>query len=565
MDLLILLLRIYTNEAPYVLHSNSHNAILESKILKKGYDIPVPTEIKKCFFKKFTWLECLGYGIFVINQRGRIIYVNTIKKNLSVLFRKTKILKYSTNKDNSTIALYSRDYKLKTRSIKIFNSMGNVVYHLDDFKPLVKDMVFDKDKLFYIIRGRKELRCAALIEDEDNSVYKKSQLHGLYLKSDKLLITIKKAILLLDTRSNDIISIIKLDITPQVFYSLDTYSFLVLHENNLLYEFNIYSLSFKRLYFEFDRNIGSCYYDLTVYSESEHNLIILIYNLYYVYSKSNMRCIFKGYFDHRNFYIDGVGNKILSFNYSKNTNGNLIFEVEEYELIDFTKVINISHIFSNKVLRFEKIYQLPSTKNLLIHFNGVELFYYNYYRNIAVKLIDTEGQIVPLSNSTFCYNDNEDVISYHIIKNTRTFLFKCPDISIIRKLNNFLFITHKNNLMVYDLINKCLSLSETFLGYIYGQESFFDKLIYICELGENYIYTVQKGKVRRLWSEVSRNVYGVYNDEKYVYVLSRDNQMVCIDRNLDLNIQPTNAENIEKTNLNRQLKELLLKREKYVF
>jgi hypothetical protein len=29
--------------------------------------------------------------------------------------------------------------------------------------------------------------------------------------------------------------------------------------------------------------------------------------------------------------------------------------------------------------------------------------------------------------------------------------------------------------------------------------------------------------------------------------------MVCIDRNLDLNIQPTNAENIEKTNLNLKI------------
>jgi hypothetical protein len=563
MESLILLMRIYNNEVSYTVHDDSHYAILESNILNKRYDIPVPKTIKKGFFKRFTWLECLDYGIFVINQRGKIIYVNIITQNLTVLLPKRKILSYSINKDSSTLALCYRDYKLKARCLKIFDSTGNVVYHLNDFKPLVKDIIFDKDKLFFILRGRKELRYVDLIKNEDNSIYKKSQIHGLYLKSNKLLTTIKNAILLFDTMGKDIVSVIKLDITPQVFYSLSAYSFLVLHGNNFLYDFNIQSLGFKRLYFEFDRYIES--YNLTVYSESEHNLIILIDNLYYIYSKSNMSCIFIGYFNSQNFYIDVVGNKILSFNYSRNINKNLFLEIQEYELIDFTKVININEIFSNKDRGYDRIYNLPTTKNLLIHLKREELFYYNYYRNTAVKLFNAKGHIVPVSSLNFCYIDNEDIISYNIINNTRTYLLKCSDISLIQKLNNFLFIIHENNIIIYDLVNKCISLIQSFFGKVYVRESFFDKLIYISASGENNIYTVQKGKVGRLWNEASSNVFNIYNDEKNVYVFTRDSQMVCINRNLDLNIQPTNVENIDKTNLNCELKDLLLKYQKQGF
>jgi hypothetical protein len=277
MESLILLMRIYNNEVSYAVHDDSHYTILESNILKKRYDISVSKTIKKGFFKRFTWLECLDYGIFVINQRGKIIYVNTITKNLSVLLPKRKILSYNINKDSSTLALFYRDYKLKTRCLKIFDSTGNVVYYLNDFMPLIKDMIFNENILFYIVRGRNELRCVDLIKNEDSSIYKKSQLHGLYIKNNTLLTTVTKAVLLFGAMSNDIISVIKLDITPQVFYSLSANSFLVLHGNNFLYDFNIQSLSFKRLYFEFDTYIESYY--LKVYSESEYNLIILIDNL----------------------------------------------------------------------------------------------------------------------------------------------------------------------------------------------------------------------------------------------------------------------------------------------
>jgi hypothetical protein len=182
-----------------------------------------------------------------------------------------------------------------------------------------------------------------------------------------------------------------------------------------------------------------------------------------------MSCIYKGYFNSQNNYIDVVGNKILSFNYTRNINKKLFLEIEEYELIDFTKVININVIFSNKDRRYDRIYNLPTTKNLLIHLKREELFYYNYYRNTAAKLFNTKCHIVPLSSLTFCYNDNEDIISYNIINNTRTYLLKCSDISLIQKLNNFLFIIHENNIMIYDLVNKCISLTESFSGNVYNQ------------------------------------------------------------------------------------------------
>jgi hypothetical protein len=50
--------------------------------------------------------------------------------------------------------------------------MGNLVYYSDDFKPLVKEIIFDKDKLYYIAYGRTELRCTDLVKKEDNIIYK---------------------------------------------------------------------------------------------------------------------------------------------------------------------------------------------------------------------------------------------------------------------------------------------------------------------------------------------------------------------------------------------------------
>jgi hypothetical protein len=255
-----------------------------------------------------------------------------------------------------------------------------------------------------------------------------------------------------------------------------------------------------------------------------------------------MSCIFKGFVKGRNTYIDEVGNKILSFNYSKNINNKLVLTVEEHELIDFTIVININDIFPNRDSYNSRIYHLPSTKNLLIHFDEEEVFYYNYYNRTAVKLLNTGKYIVPLSSFTFCYNDKEDIYIYNILNNSTKFLLNCQNINIISKLNNFLFIiSENNNVTIYDLNNKCVALTESLVGTFYSHRTYFDKLVYIDASGQDCIYTVQTGKIAKLWSEsseYSEKVFDIFNDENNVYVFTRDKLMVCVNRNLDLVVQP---------------------------
>jgi hypothetical protein len=117
--------------------------------------------------------------------------------------------------------------------------------------------------------------------------------------------------------------------------------------------------------------------------------------VYYIINKTSMTCIHKGMWCERNSYIDAVNNKIISFNYSKITNL-LFLEIREFELIDFSKVINLDNFFPNEKKGFICEYQIPSSKNFIIKLES-KTYYYNYFKNsIEIFLIQI---LITLSHS----------------------------------------------------------------------------------------------------------------------------------------------------------------------
>jgi hypothetical protein len=82
--------------------------------------------------------------------------------------------------------------------------------------------------------------------------------------------------------------------SPQKFYPLLKNSLIVLHGDGFVYEFDIPSKSFKRLYFEFDnsRSEGDV---VQVYTDSiKESFIVISRGIYYIIGKVSKDCFYKG-------------------------------------------------------------------------------------------------------------------------------------------------------------------------------------------------------------------------------------------------------------------------------
>jgi hypothetical protein len=202
-------------------------------------------------------------------------------------------------------------------------------------------MVHDNDKLYYTDNKRMTLRLTELQSDKDTIIHSinNNKIQCLHLQSPYIFMVTESVIFLFNTENLQNMSIIQLNGTPRALYSLTKNLALVLHSDNLLYELNIQNNSFKRLYFEFDPNINPQHYNIKVHSEGEKNLIVGISNMYYIIDKANMSCIYQGFWHSGKSYIDGINNKIISFNYSKiKIKKPILLEIREFELVDSSKV-----------------------------------------------------------------------------------------------------------------------------------------------------------------------------------------------------------------------------------
>jgi hypothetical protein len=408
---------------------------------------------------------------------------------------------------------------------------------------------------------RSELRRMNLTNKEDSLVNNKCKIESIYLKNNYLFVIIKKAITLIDTRDLHNISFIKLDRTPQCFYSLSDYSFLVLHENLLFYEFNIHSHSLKRLYFEIDIKKESAR-RYRIYSNSKDNLILLNNKIYYIINKSNMKCIFKGYCDYDSFYIDGIKNKLLSFLYSGLDNI-ISLLIKEYELFDFSKAINVYNLLSNQGTYYI-CYQIPHSKNFLIRTNRDTIYYYNYLANtVETHLLNTSGgdDIVPLADTLICCDFNDDVFLYNLLTKVKTIIAKCPNLKSLDKLNNYLVILNRTIITIYDLKLRCVS-DEISFDYIYKYKTYFNCLIYVEAQNEKFVYTIKCGLLKKLWNG---NYLYLSSDDHCVYIFAKDNQMICIEKDTNIIYKLASKENVKNTNLPLKDKEILIRKLKRGF
>jgi hypothetical protein len=548
---LTLLIKHFLNKNPYTLVYRNPNAIFQSTILNKEYHISIPNALKRSYLNTIYWIESIAQGVFIIYQGVKIIFANINKRKCSVLQITRKIYSLAVNRELSAIAICYNDHKLKSICLKVYNSEGKIMYCLPlNFR--IKKMVFDNDYMYYNA-FRSELRRMNLANKEDSLVYNKCKIERIYLKNNYLFVIIKKAIMLINTRDLHNISFIKLDKTPQCFYSLSDYSFLVLYENLFFYEFNIYSQSLKRLYFEVDmkKERAHCY---EIYSESKDNLILLNNKIYYIINKSNMKCIFKGYCDYDSFYIDGIKNKLLSFRYS-GLNNTISLSIKEYELFDFSKAINVYNLLSNQGTYY-MCYQIPHSKNCLIRTDREQIYYYNYLANtVEAHLLNTSGghNIVPLSDTLICCDFNDDVFLYNLLTKVKTIIAKCQYLMFLDKLNNYLVILNRTIITIYDLKLRCVSDEITF-DYIYKYKTYFNCLIYVETQNEKFVYTIKCGLLNKLWNG---NYLYLSSDDHCVYIFAKDNQMMCIDKDANIICKLASKENVKNTNLSLKDKEIL--------
>jgi hypothetical protein len=398
LDLLRMLIKLFITEQSYILYESSRNAVFKSEILKRHYSISVPKDMSKVHQYNFDWIEFLKEGVFITYQGAKVIYINTNTKYISTLQFTRTILTKSINHENSTLALYYKDYKRKSKCLKVFDSEGSVLHNESNFKHGIDLMVYDNKKLYYVDNMRKTLRLAELQYSKDTTIHiiKKNNyntIKSLYLQSMYVFMVTEGAIFLFNTENLQNVSILQLNGTPRRLYPLTKNSALVLHGDNLFYELSFQNNSFKQLYFEFDPNHQ--FYNTKVHSEGRDNLIIEIGKMYYIINKTNMSCIYKGFWQKQNSYIDGANNKIISFNYSK-IKKPLLLEVREFELMDFSKVINLRNILPNENFNFYYEFQIPSSRNFIFKSEG-RVHYYNYLKNSIEYIFDSEGEIVPFS------------------------------------------------------------------------------------------------------------------------------------------------------------------------
>jgi hypothetical protein len=557
---LTLLIKLFLNEQPYSLTFRNRNAILQSTILNNEYHIPIPKALKRSYLNTINWLECIAQGVFIIYQGVKIIYININKKKCSVLQITRKIYSLAVNRELSAIAICYNDYKLKSICLKVYSSEGKIMYCLP-INYRIKKMVFDNESIYFIVYTKcRELSQMNLTNKENNQIYNGCKIDEIYLKNNYLFVIIKKAIMLIDTRDLNNISFIKLDSTPQRFYSLSDYSFLVLHENLLFYEFNIHSQSLKRLYFEFnmikERHIGAHRYN--VYSESKDNLIILNSKVYYIINKSNMTCTFKGLCEYDTFYIDGINNKIINFLYA-GINNTISLKIEEYELIDFSKAINAYNLVPN-IYTNSDCYHVPNSKNFFINFSG-RAFYYNFLAGTAVDLSFIAHNILPISDTLICYKVKDCIFWYNLLTKRKTLITECPNFKSWKYMNNYLVIRNRRNILIYDLKLGCIS-DEIKFDDTYRFYTFFDRLICIKTGTESITYTIKNGLLEKIWTA---SYFNFYYDDRCVYSFAKGNQMVCIDKNASLIYKPASRENIKNMNLSLEKKKKLIRRLKKGF
>jgi hypothetical protein len=550
------------NKQIYNFHDQSLNVIFKSSITRSTYNIPIPKNIKKAFYNEFNWIECLAEGVYVINQKSRIFYINTNNKSCSIL-QYNKMLDYSVNRETSTLCLYYYNSKLIDNCLKVYNSEGKEESYIPNFKYPIKEMAYVDNYLYYIDKGESKLICFDLKNNTSDCLYERVGLYGIYLKEKHLLTTANKTVILCDTTRRSNIQLINLDVIPIVLCPLSKNTFLAFDEDGKSYQLNLDTHDFQKLCFELDigfkLSYGSC---SAVYSkESLKYFIIMIGRLYYIIRKSDLSYIFKGYCDlKRNYCLDWGKKLVLNFAYSK-VNSNLAFKIQEYELIDTTKVINVGNLLDRKP-GWINSYKLPSSKNFIVKVNDVKpaYYYFNYYKNTTEELFEIEGSgvIVPLTYYSICYYKEGEVVNYNHLNKTKTVLFKSSYIYSIEKLNNFLVINREDNCIdIYDLVLRDFVLLGKHSLRRFQNQIYFDKFLYIYSFNDNVIYTTQNGKLEKLWSETNAKVSGIYSDKDFMYVFTSKNEMICIDRESKITVKAKNTQNIESTNLEMNENELM--------
>jgi hypothetical protein len=149
---------------------------------------------------------------------------------------------------------------------------------------------------------------------------------------------------------------------------------------------------------------------------------------------------------------------------------------------------------------------------------------------------------------------------FNILTKTKTVIAKCSDFINWKKINDYLVILGRKNIILYSLKLKTISY-ENNIDHPNDKykwfKIYFDSLLYIYSKIEETMYTVKLGQLKKVWS--CCNTKEIYLDDKYVYIFTEDNQMVCIDKDANLLLKPVTKENIMDTNLElNDKRELLL-------
>jgi hypothetical protein len=556
-DLLKLLIKLFINEQSYILYESSKNAVFKSEILKRHYSIPVPKDMRKVHLYSFDWIECLKEGVFLTYQGAKVIHININAKHISILQYTRTILTRSINKENSTLALYYKDYRWKRKCLKVFDSEGSILHDKPYLNYGVKLMVYDNDKLYYTDNKAETLRLKELKYDKDSIIHfiKNNKIQCLHLLSQYVFMVIEGAILLFNTKNLQNVSLIQLNGTVRELYSLTKNSALVLHSDNLLYELNIQNNSLKRLFYEFDPNIQR--YNTKVHSGGEKYFIFEICDMYYIINKANMSCIYQGFGNERNSYIDGINSKIISFNYSK-IKKPLLLEIREFELVDFSKVINLRNILPNENLGIIWEYQIPSSRSFIFESEG-RVYYYDYLKNSIGYIFNSESEIVPFSPSYIYYVSKEGIIIYNHKNKTHTVLLSSTKINYFYKIDNSLLIIHDgNHIKVYDHYLKCFKYSTILSAMVRKWSKLFVGLFYITTDNESTVFNIINGNVEKLWSEPIQNFFDIYYNDKEAFVITRDEKMICLDSKSSLYVKPLTREDIKIADLSLWEKKRLL-------
>jgi hypothetical protein len=271
--------------------------------------------------------------------------------------------------------------------------------------------------------------------------------------------------------------------------------------------------------------------------------------MYYVIDSVNMSCIYKGFYRYENSCVYGINNKIISFEYSQ-IKKPLFLEIKVYELIDFSKVIDLNNLFPNESLTYITEHQIPLSKNFIFS-HRYKTYYYNYLNNTIEHIFDAGRNIIPFSSKYIYYKDEGNIIFYNYRNKTNTVLFKFIDVDKFEKVNNssLIIIHDEHNIKVYDHKLKCIIFSETLTSRYLEFEKIFDRLIYITTCNEALIYTIKQGIVEKLWDEPMNNFFKFLYNDKEACLITKDRKMICFDRQCNIIVKQLTRENINNLDL----------------